>query len=171
MFRRGRLSLKDKMRAGLQAQKLYAAAVPDDDPRRAANQERLDALSASIAPKRAKVLRPVDGKPALPLEKHVLADVLQALRRDPRVAIVDRRQAGAFMEGDRYIQVGSRGTLDISGMMVGGRYFELEVKRPGGKPKPHQAIRIANIIRNGGISGYVTSAEEALALLPALVRE
>jgi hypothetical protein len=155
------------MRAGLAGQRLYAAGVADDDPRKQANDERLDRLAASIAPKRAaRIRRPVDGKPALPLEKHVLAEVLQALRRDLRVALIDRRQSGAFMEGDRWITVGTPGTLDISGMLVGGRYFEIECKRPGQKPDERQALRIARIVKGGGISGYATSAEEAIALLP-----
>ena len=165
-MRRGRPSLRDTMRAGLAGQRLYAAGVADDDPRKQANTERLDRLAASIAPKRNRIRRPVDGKPALPLEKHVLADVLQALRIDPRVALVDRRQSGAFMEGDRWITVGTPGTLDISGMLVGGYYFEIECKRPGQKPDERQALRIARIIKGGGISGYATSAKEALALLP-----
>lgn len=165
-LRRGRVSLREKMTLGLSAQRLYAAGVADDDPRKQANTERLDRLAASIAPKRNRIRRPVDGKPALPLEKHVLADVLQALRRDPRVALVDRRQSGSFMEGDRWITVGTPGTLDISGMLVGGRYFEIECKRPGNKPDERQALRIARIVKGGGISGYATRVAEALALLP-----
>ena len=102
----------------------------------------------------------------IPLEKEVLADVLQALRCDPRVALVDRRQSGTFMDGDRYIKVGVKGTLDISGMLHGGRYFEIECKRPGGKPDTRQWERIAGIVANGGIAGCATSADEALALLP-----
>lgn len=163
---RGRIPLKDKMRAGLQAQRLYAASLPDDDPRRAANQARLDALAVTLAPKRHKVRRPVDGKPVVPLEKHVLADVLQALRQHPRVALVERTQSGLFQDHDRYIRVGTPGKLDITLMMVGGRYGEIEVKRPGGKPDERQQRRIDAIRRNGGIAGCATSAAEAIALLP-----
>lgn len=154
------------MRQGLAVQRAYNATLPDDDPRRAANEERLRKQEAAIPPKAHRIRRPVDGRPVERLEKHVLADVLQALRRDPRVAIVDRRQSGTFVEGDRYINVGTKGTLDISGMLVGGRYYEIECKRPGNKPDPRQALRIAHIIKHGGVSGYATSAEEALGLLP-----
>lgn len=100
------------------------------------------------------------------LEKKVLADVLEALRNDPRVALVDRRQSGVFQEAERWIRVGTRGTLDISGMLVGGKYFEIECKRPGKKPDERQENRIQAIRRNGGVSGCATSAAEALALLP-----
>lgn len=101
-----------------------------------------------------------------PPEKHVLAAVLKALRHDPRVASVERTQSGLFQEGNRWIRVGTPGKLDITGLLVGGRYFEIEVKRPGEKPNPKQADRIAAIRANGGISGYAWSAESALALLP-----
>lgn len=116
-------------------------------------------------PKRERIKRS-DGTPAHPLEKEVLADVLQALRLDPRVAIVDRRQSGVFQDGDRYIRVGTKGVLDVSGMLRGGKYFEIECKRPGQKPDPRQAERIELVQRGGGISGYCWSAESALALLP-----
>lgn len=124
------------------------------------------AFQRALPPKREKITRPVDGKPALPLEKEVLADVLKALRDDPRVALAERAQSGVFQDGDRYIRVGTPGKLDITIMLVGGRYGEIEVKRPGGKPDERQALRISTIRANGGISGYATSAEEALALLP-----
>ena len=117
-------------------------------------------------PKARAIRRPVDGKPVIPLEKEVLASVLQALRNDPRIWIVDRRQSGVFVEGDRYIRVGQAGHLDISGMLRGGRYFEIEAKRPGQKPDSRQQERIETVRRGGGVSGYCWSIESCLALLP-----
>lgn len=119
-----------------------------------------------LPPKAHKIRRTADEKPALPLEKHVLAAALKALHRDPRVAFVQRQQSGLFQEGLRTIRVGTPGLLDINGMLKGGRYFELEAKRPGNKPDLRQAQRIAFVIQHGGVSGYFTSAAEALALLP-----
>jgi hypothetical protein len=101
-----------------------------------------------------------------PLERDVLKRIIVALRADPRVALVQRNQSGVFQEGNRYIRVGSRGLLDLTVYLHGGRFAEIEVKRPGGKPEPHQAERIATIRANGGIAGYATSPAEALALLP-----
>ena len=101
-----------------------------------------------------------------PLERDVLASALEALRLDRRVAFADRQQSGVFQDGDRYIRVGTPGKLDIVGMLKGGRYLELEAKRPGQKPDERQALRIAFVITGGGVSGYFTSVEEALALLP-----
>jgi hypothetical protein len=119
-----------------------------------------------LPPKAHLIRRTSDEKPALPLEKHVLAAALRALHKDPRVALVERTQSGVFQDGNRYIRVGTPGKLDVTGMLVGGRYFEMEAKRPGQKPDERQALRISTIRANGGISGYFTSADEALALLP-----
>ena|SRR3990167_9890740 len=119
-----------------------------------------------LPPKAHRIRRTSDDKPALPLEKHVLAAALKALKRDPRVHLVERTQSGMFQEGDRYVRVGFSGKLDITGMLKGGAYFELEAKRPGQKPDERQAMRIAHVRSGGGISGYFTSADEALALLP-----
>ena len=153
----GRLSHRDKLRQNDLAQHFYAALTG-----KPVNEAWLN----NLPPKRDRVKRPVDGRPVIPLEKEVLADALQALRNDPRVHICDRRQSGVFVEGDRHIRVGTRGVLDISGMLRGGRYFELEAKRPGEKPDERQAARIETVKKGGGISGYFWSAETALALLP-----
>ena len=120
-----------------------------------------------LPPKAHRIRRTSDDKPALPLEKHVLKAALKALRADPRVAFADRQQSGVFHEGLRTIRVGAPGKLDIVGALKdGARYIELEAKRPGEKPTEQQALRIAFVRSFGGISGYFTSAEEALALLP-----
>lgn len=119
-----------------------------------------------LPPKSDRIRRTVDDKPALPLERHVLKAALKALRADPRVAFADRQQSGVFHEGMRTIRVGAPGKLDIVGMLEGGQYMELEAKRPGEKPTEQQAKRIAFVRQHGGISGYFTSADEALGLLP-----
>ena len=123
-------------------------------------------LQNEIPPKRERVKRPVDGKPAAPLEREVLAEVLEALQCDARVAFVDRRQSGVFQDGERYIRVGKRGVLDISGMLRGGRYFEIEVKREGEFPDDNQWKRIYLVRNAGGIAGCAHNAAEALAILP-----
>jgi hypothetical protein len=101
-----------------------------------------------------------------PLERSVLKAITQALRLDRRVARVERNQSGLFREGDRFIRVGSRGKLDLTVYLKSGRYVEIEVKRPGGKPEPHQQQRIDAIRASGGLAGCATSIDEALALLP-----
>ena len=152
---RGRLSLRDQVAAAQRSNDFYADM---------AGKERLDPLV--LPPKRNRVRRPHDGKPVVPLEKEVLADILKALRADPRVWICDRTQAGVFQDGDRYIRVGTVGKLDITLMLKGGAYGEIEVKRPGAKPDERQWRRIYHIREGGGFAGYAGSADEALALLP-----
>ena len=117
-------------------------------------------------PKAHRIRRTVDDKPALPLEKHVLAAVLDALRCDPRVALVWRMQSGVFQDGDRFIRVGSRGLPDIVFLLVGGRMGACEVKRPGKRPDERQLEVLETLRRNGACAGWATSVEEALALLP-----
>jgi hypothetical protein len=159
--RRGRLSPREQKEATNRSHDFIAAAMPPDK----AAEYRARFVKV-LPPKRERIMRTGDGKPAHPLEKEVLADVLQALRSDPRVWICDRRQSGVFQEGNRFIRVGQKGHLDISGMLQGGKYLEIECKRPGERPDERQAARIEHVRKGGGISGYCWSAESALALLP-----
>lgn len=164
-FRRGRVTEAQRrsiyQRTTARANDLGS---PDDQQQSPGIREWLG--EEPLPPKAHRIRRTVDDQPALPLEKHVLKAALKALRADPRVAFVNRQQSGLFADGDRHIRVGTPGLLDVNGMLVGGRYFELEAKRPGQKPDERQCLRIAFILKHGGVSGYFTSAEEALALLP-----
>lgn len=121
-------------------------------------------LRNEVGPKRVR--KPRGTASGVPLERDVLKQIIRALRADPRVAMVERNQSGLFQDGNRYIRVGSRGKLDLTVLLTSGRYAEIEVKRPGRKPDPHQLERIEAIRKNGGIAGYATSPEQALELLP-----
>ncbi|HZM36005.1 MAG TPA: hypothetical protein VFC18_16105 [Burkholderiales bacterium] len=159
--RRGRLSDAQK-RAIWQRTESKLPAAPSNSPSVAEWLGEDDPLP----PLAHRIRRTADGTPALPLEKHVLKAALKALRADPRVAFADRQQSGVFTEGERVIRVGAPGKLDVVGMLKSGQYIELEAKRPGQKPDARQSMRIAFIREHGGISGYFTSAAEAIALLP-----
>lgn len=153
-IRPGRQSVREMREASYKAHQFYASMsgkpIPDFvQPPEPAPQR---------APRKASKKTP---------ERVVLKQIIAALRADSRVASVLRNQSGVFREGNRFIRVGTRGLLDLTVYLHGGKFAEIEVKRPGGKPEPHQAERIAAIVANGGIAGYATSAEEALALLPA----
>lgn len=149
-WRKGRLSRRERIERNNAADAFYAGAA-GVEPR---HQVPL--------PQRRAPRKP-SGKP---LERDILKAVIAALRRDPRVAQVERQQSGLFVDGDRYIRVGTPGALDIKGMLKGGRAFEFEIKRPGRKPDPRQAERIETLRANGAVAGVATSVEEALALLP-----
>lgn len=153
-IRQGRPSVREMREASYKAHQFYSAMsgkpLPDFVQQPAPAEQR--------APRKTSTKTP---------ERVVLKAIIQALRNDPRVASVLRNQSGVFRDGNRFIRVGTRGLLDLTVYLHGGRFAEIEVKRPGGKPEPHQAERIAAIRANGGIAGCATSADEALALLPA----
>ncbi len=156
----GRQSKREEIEAKIATIRFYAGASdkPGSQEHAARSIERLEAQ----LPKPRAARRP-SGKP---LERDVLKAIMQALRRDPRVATCERQQSGVFREGNRWIRVGTPGVLDIKGMLVGGRAFEIEVKRPGGAPDPRQQRRIDALRANGAVAGCATSVDEALALLP-----
>lgn len=139
-----------------------------------AQNNRADAFYAAMADvppqfqsviKAKRVQAPRQENPEIPYEAEILAQILSAIRARPDVAICDRRQSGVFQDGNRMIRVGSRGVLDISGMMQGGRYFEIEAKRPGKKPTDEQADRIDVVRAGGGIAGVAYSAADAMSIL------
>lgn len=156
---RGRPSLRDQRLAAKRALDFYADSF--GKPR----------LEIHIPEKRERKPRPmrgvdIDAVHRKPLESQVLKAIVQRLRLDPRVASVERNQSGVFREGNRFIRVGTRGKLDLTVYLRDGRYCEIEVKRHGRKPEPHQQARIDSIRAAGGIAGYATTPEEALAILP-----
>ena len=148
----GRASFQDTIRANQRALAFMAAS--------AGVPQHPDTVMET-KPKRTRK-RSASGKP---LEKHILKAILDALRHHPDVAIVDRRQVGEFVDGERHIRVGIPGVGDISGMMKGGRYFEIEVKREGGRTTDAQVTRLNRIRNGGGIAGVARSVEDALTIL------
>ncbi len=65
------------------------------------------------------------------------------------------------------IEKRSRGYPDLHGMLPGGRYFALEVKRPGERETVEQREFIAAVLAGGGIAGVVYGYEDAQKLLEA----
>lgn len=144
-----RRPLRDQLRRNDLALKFMAAASGKAVPERLLN---------NLPPKQVR---------ATPrkLEAPILKAALSALRADPRVAFADRRNSGAIHGEGVHIFLGKAGTLDISGMLKGGIYFEVEIKAPGKKPSSDQINRIALIQSHGGRAGWATSPEEALMVL------
>ena len=88
----------------------------------------------------------------------------------PREAIIQQqimthlRGMGAWVfkvHGSPYQQVG------VPDLLVGykGRFYAMEVKRPGGRLTPVQAKVIEEIKASGSVAGRVESIEEAMKLL------
>jgi len=59
----------------------------------------------------------------------------------------------------------TRGKGDIEGMLAGGRYFALEVKKPGEKATPEQLDFLAAVRDGGGIAAVVRGYEDVPSLL------
>ncbi len=63
------------------------------------------------------------------------------------------------------IEKRSRGYPDLHGMLPGGRYFALEVKRPGERETVEQREFIDAVTAGGGIAGVVRGFEDVRRLL------
>lgn len=61
----------------------------------------------------------------------------------------------------------SRGMADLHGMLLDGRYFALEVKRPGERATPEQQTFLAAVRAGGGIAAVVRGFEEVANVLNA----
>ena len=64
-----------------------------------------------------------------------------------------------------------KGYADLHGMLPGGRYFALEVKRPGETATDEQAAFIRAVQRGGGIAEVVTSFDEVAAFFRAHTKQ
>jgi len=92
------------------------------------------------------------------LESRIVNAIIQKIRTFDQV-VVRKRHGTAF---------GVSGDPDLFGA-IGGRHFEIEVKRPGEVPTVLQQARMAEWRACGAIVGCATSVEQALAIL-GLVR-
>jgi len=161
---RGRLTYRQRIERNNATDRFYASCA-DKEPQ----------FQVALAPKRERIRRPVDNRPVAPLEKDIQRAILQAieLRRD--VVFVGRFNRGQAVAGNadgstRYTPFNSvPGFPDIHGLLVGGKAFYLEVKRPPPhyrKPDTSQQQFLDDARNAGAYAGVVTSVEEAMALLP-----
>jgi hypothetical protein len=89
-------------------------------------------------------------------ESSLVAEILRALRALPGV-VVRKRHGSAW---------GVAGDPDLYGS-IAGRHFEIEVKRPGGRPTALQQARLKQWAASGARVGVATSIEEALRITGA----
>lgn len=142
-----------------------------------------NASIAALPPKRDRVKRPVDGRPAAPLEKEVLAAVGELLNQHPAVLLAVRQNSGSLVYENGahalvpvwfYKLVKKPGDITITdywGFLRSGKPFAFECKRQdwkrdeSSKRERAQAAFLEMIECIGGISRFVTDArqvEEAL---------
>ncbi len=65
----------------------------------------------------------------------------------------------------RYRPSPTRGVSDILGVLKGGRFLAIEVKRPGGRATPDQLQFLTRISQEGGLAFVATSVEDVEANL------
>ena len=59
----------------------------------------------------------------------------------------------------RYVRAGEKGQSDILGLLPGGRFCAVEVKRPGNRPTADQIAFMQRINEAGGFAFWATSAQ------------
>ena len=77
-----------------------------------------------------------------------------------------RSNAGVYFDsnGNR-VTVGFPGLSDLIGCTPNGRFFALEIKMPGEKPRQNQLDFIEAMKKSGAIAGWCTSIPEALNIV------
>lgn len=100
-------------------------------------------------------------------EQQIQNDILLALgqRRDLRIWRVNCGASMGF--GGGVIKGAPPGHPDLTGILAGGRWFGLEVKRPGQKQSEQQARFEAMVKRFGGLYAVARSVDEAQATVTA----
>jgi hypothetical protein len=94
----------------------------------------------------------------------VQAEIRRALGRCPDL-VLWRNSTGALTDAQgRVVRFGlCVGSADLIGCLApGGRLIALEVKRPGGKPRPEQERFLELVRKMGGFGAVVTSPLEAI---------
>ena len=95
-----------------------------------------------------------------------------ALMRKIMVALSDkgcfvlRSNAGVYFDsqGNR-VTIGFPGLSDLIGCTSEGRFFAIEVKMPGEKPRQIQLDFIEAMKKSGALAGWCTSVEGALKIV------
>ncbi|AZG12014.1 hypothetical protein ACUXAV_004907 [Cupriavidus metallidurans] len=121
--------------------------------------------------KRAARAKPTD--PPSPRETKVLLACMELLEQHPSVAWVMRMNTGVavYGEGDqkRFVRFSIPGVSDIVGQLKDGRFFAVEVKRPGKEPTDDQWAFLQNVAQNGGLAGWVDDASQLANFIPARI--
>jgi hypothetical protein len=71
----------------------------------------------------------------------------------------------------RFVRFGERGAADVHGVLPGGRYIAVEVKKPGKKPTDAQLLWLRAIDAAGGLAFWASSVEEVQRVVTAVLRD
>ena len=165
---KGRPSRREQIAAFNFADQFYAAAA-GVKPK----------FQQPLPAKRNKITRPVDGKPAVPLESSVNDDIY-AVAKELKQGPIWRNNRGVAQYGSQIVTygVGPKGAADwigyrrtlITADMVGSifaQFVAIEAKRPGAATRTDQQAFLDKIIADGGCAGCATSRAEAQEILTA----
>jgi hypothetical protein len=111
--------------------------------------------------------RPTRSRVSRALERDVLSGCLAACRALGIAA--ERRNVGQMKVGGRTVRFGRTGAADITGTIPRGLHqgkrLEIEVKRPGERPRPAQLERLTETRAAGGIAFWIDDAGDCLRVL------
>jgi hypothetical protein len=126
--------------------------------------KRLAAVTAGLRDRKK-------AKDAEPLEKDIQKQILQWLSLKGMLAW--RQNTGAVQldkEGpSRYVRFGVKGCCDILGVLPGGKFLGIEVKRGTGRVSPDQQQFIAMVLAAGGMAFVARSVEDVIEALKGVV--
>ena len=110
----------------------------------------------------------------VPSEHDVQTSILALLRRHPKVARAIRYNSGSFRirgapgQPDRWFKANDcPGHSDLAGVLVGGRAFYFEIKKPGKSSKPGdlQDTFLCEMAFAGALAAEVSSVDQVIQLL------
>lgn len=99
-------------------------------------------------------------------ESEIQRDIMNALTRHPMIGLAHVNTTGKVKgRNGHWITLGYPGISDITGMLKDGRFFAIEVKKPGSKPTEVQQDYINKVNEFNGVAGWCDSVEGALDIL------
>jgi hypothetical protein len=98
-------------------------------------------------------------------EHEIQQRILLKLGSMPDVRVWRNNTGSVKTEDGRFVTFGLKGSADIIGILQGGRFLAIEVKKPGGRVSPDQKKFIDTINAEGGIAFVAYSVDEVIEKL------
>lgn len=103
-----------------------------------------------------------------PLESSIQRAIFEYLRYEGIFCFRVNQQGVPLHDGSgRWRRGPTRGISDILGILPGGRFLAIEVKRPGEKPTPQQEAFLEAVNQSGGLGIVATSIDDVEKLIRA----
>jgi hypothetical protein len=122
-------------------------------------QRRIARMNASL--KSGQLLVKLPESMERDIQKHEVEKVLPLCSK---IAKVWRQNNGAaMMDSGKWVRFGETGIPDFIGFLKDGRFFAIEVKRPGKEPTTEQADFLQLLNNSGGVGIVAYRGEDVLA--------